>query len=562
MSKQMALIITLILVNILILNFFCNNSFAVTQTISSDINSIDSNKYPQIKELLQELKSEHPNWNFKILYTDLDWNEVISNEYTGHGSSPRNMVPVSGYSDEWSCSICGDKTYDSGKWRCASQSAISYMMDPRNFLNTSDIFQFMELTYSDCNLDTIKAMVKNTFLDNESYINAIVTASQKYNANAYYIVARILQEQGSSGSTLSKGQGYNGQYVGYYNLFNIGASGNGTENIILNGLSKAQTEGWDTVEKSIDGGVQFVVSNYIARGQNTIYLQKFDVESSNSGLYWHQYQQNLMAAQSEGSKLKSTFEKYNSLEKEYTFVIPVYKNMPSTACAKPDSQQETSTTNSSYGDLVKCNADPSLIIRDTPNGKSTGEYIYLGEIVTRVEKATEKVDGRYWDLIVKSDGVKGYVARETADSESTYKLYLVPVEDNTENLIEDNDKIKVDDSSKQITSIPNITITELNTLMGEVSVKNSKGEVVPETSKLATGYVINDKYNVSVLGDINGDGEVDARDSLRILKYAVGTYELNGEFFKAADLNKDGEVDARDSLRILKYSVNTFKIEL
>lgn len=562
MSKKMVLIITLILVNILLLSFFCNNSFAVTQTISSDVNSINSNKYPKIKELLQKLKSEHPNWNFKILYTDLDWNEVISNEYMGHGASPRNMVPASGYGDEWTCSICGDKKYDSGKWCCASQSAISYMMDPRNFLNTSDIFQFMELTYSDCNLDTIKAMVKNTFLDNESYINAIVTSSQKYNANPYYIVARVLQEQGSNGSTLSKGQGYNGQYVGYYNLFNIGASGNGTENIILNGLSKAQTEGWDTVEKSIYGGIQFVVSNYIARGQNTIYLQKFDVESSNSGLYWHQYQQNLMAAQSEGSKLKSTFEKYNSLEKGYTFVIPVYKNMPSTACAKPNSQQETPTTNPSYGDLVKCNADPSLIIRDTPNGKSTGEYIYLGEIVTRVEKATEKVDGRYWDLIVKSDGVKGYVARETADSESTYKLYLVPVEGNTGNPNEDNDKIKVDDSSKQITSIPNITIKELNTLMGEVSVKNSKGEVVPETSKLATGYVINDKYNVSVLGDINGDGEVDARDSLRILKYAVGTYELKGELLKAADLNKDGIVDARDSLRILKYSVNTFKIEL
>ena len=41
-------------------------------TVSTDINSIDSNQYPQIKEMLQTLKSQHPNWNFKILYTDLD----------------------------------------------------------------------------------------------------------------------------------------------------------------------------------------------------------------------------------------------------------------------------------------------------------------------------------------------------------------------------------------------------------------------------------------------------------------------------------------------------------
>ena len=62
--------------------------------------------------------------------------------------------------------------------------------------------------------------------------NAIIEAAKTHNVNAYYIVARILQEQGKDGSTLSKGQGYNGQYVGVYNVFNIGASGNGKETVI------------------------------------------------------------------------------------------------------------------------------------------------------------------------------------------------------------------------------------------------------------------------------------------------------------------------------------------
>ena len=36
--------------------------------------------YPGYKELLEDLKARHPNWNFTLFYTDLDWNQVIKNE--------------------------------------------------------------------------------------------------------------------------------------------------------------------------------------------------------------------------------------------------------------------------------------------------------------------------------------------------------------------------------------------------------------------------------------------------------------------------------------------------
>ena len=574
MINKIMLIFKILLIIMLLFCFIGNNSFAISQTTNSDINSIDTNQYPQIKEMIQQLKTEHPNWNFKILYTDLDWNEVISNEYVGHGSSPRNLVPAnSNYPDEWICPTCGNTTYDSGSWRCASQKAIQYMMDPRNSLNSSDIFQFMELTYTDYNIDTIRGMVQNSsFWNNESYINAITSAAQKYNVNAYYIVARILQEQGSDGSTLVKGQGYNGQYVGVYNVFNIGATGNGQDNVILNGLARAQSEGWTSIELAIDGGVEIIASSYISKGQNTIYLQKFDVDNSDNKLYWHQYMTNLFAAQSEGSKLRSTFEEYNSLEKEYTFIIPVYKNMPSSPCPRPNEGETVIPDNPEYGDLVKCNANPSLRLRDTPNGNDTGERIYLNEIVTRIEKATEKINGTYWDKIRKSNGVEGYVARETYDNEATYKLYLIPVyneepeqpnePENPED-IKKNDKIKINTETKEISTIPTATVKELKEFIEEeIIIKNANGEVVDENSKLATGYIINDQYPISVIGDVNGDGEVDARDSLRILKNSVGTYDLNSEYAEAADLNGDGTIDSRDSLRVLKYSVNTYQIEI
>ena len=578
MRKKVKIVLVMLIITLLMQCFSFNTLiYAVTQITSDDLEKIDTQKYPQIKEMIQQLQKEHPNWKFKIFYTGLDWNEVIANEYVGHGTSPRNLVPTSSsYEGEWICSVCGETTYDSGKWHCASQKALQYMMDPRNSLNSSDIFQFLELTYTDYKIETIQALLKKyDFWNNESYINAIIEASKKYNVNVYYVIARILQEQGN-GSTLVKGEGYNGQYVGVYNVFNIGASGNGKDNVILNGLARAEQEGWTTMEASIDGGVQFISSGYIARGQNTMYLQKFDVDDSATGLYWHQYQQNIMAPQNEGTKLKLAFEECESIDEDYTFIIPVYENMPSKASSRPNSDSSNNDNNTNEN-LVKCNADPSLRLRDKPNGTYIGEKIYLNEVVTVIERATEKVGGTYWDLIRKSNGIEGYAARETYEDEENYKLYLVPIKnDNTKpdnsddnknddgkKEIIENEKIRVNNTSNKITAIPNTKISDLKEILGaEIIVKNTNSENVQDDSNLATGFTVNDKYEVSVLGDVSGDGQVDARDSLRILKYAVGTYELKDGYAIAADINKDGIIDARDSLRILKYAVDTYKIEL
>ena len=255
---------------------------AAAQVTSSNIEEINTLKYPGIKEAIASLKASHPNWNFKILYTGLDWYEVIQNEYAGHGATPTNLIPAnsSTYVDNWICSICGTITYDTGDWHCASKEAISYMMDPRNFLDESNIFQFLELTYTNYNYEQIVNMVSGSYLNSTNTIDAIIDSAKTYNVNPYYIIARLIQEQGKSGTELVKGNGYNGNYSGYYNAFNIGATGNTREEVVLNGLKRAQKEGWTSLEAAIKGGTRIIAKNYIARGQNTLYLQKFDVENS------------------------------------------------------------------------------------------------------------------------------------------------------------------------------------------------------------------------------------------------------------------------------------------
>ena len=183
---------------------------AASQITSSNIQEINILKYPGIKEAINNLKAAHPNWNFKILYTGLDWYEVIQNEYTGHFGAPANLIPAnsSTYNNNWICSICGSYIYDTGDWHCASEAAIKYMMDPRNFLDESNIFQFLELTYTNYSYEQIANMVSGSYLNRTSVIDAIIDSAKTYNVNPYYIIARLIQEQGKLGTELVIGNGY------------------------------------------------------------------------------------------------------------------------------------------------------------------------------------------------------------------------------------------------------------------------------------------------------------------------------------------------------------------
>lgn len=482
-----------ILINIIITILIHKNTYAVTQNISTNIEGLDNSKYPGIKDKIKQLQNKYPNWKFKILYTDLDWNTVIANEFTGHGTSPKNLIQkTQNYQGAWICPMCGDTKYDNGSWRCASEQAIKYMMDPRNSLNESDIFQFEELTNAGCDLNVLKSMTKGTFL--AGHEQGIINAANTNNVNPYYIAARLIQEQGVKGTELTSGSGYNGQYVGYYNAFNIAASGNTTAEILINALKYAEKKGWTTLETSINGGISFLAKQYIQKGQNTLYLQKFDVEATN-GLYSNQYMQNLLAAQNEGSTLRNTYINMNSMYSSHTFIIPVYENMPQNNCTRPD----TNGSSIIESDLVKVNVDSSIRIRNSPNGSTTVGWLYKNEIVTRLEKATSKVNGTYWDKVKKSDGTIGYTARETYENEANYKLYLVPIN-------------------------------------GEFSDNTNKPNIIK--------------------GDVNRDGKITSSDYVLIKNHIMGIKLLDDISKEYADYNCDGKITSSDYVLIKNYIMN------
>lgn len=565
MKKIITMIIILTLISYCFISLI-NQKNVLAQTTSPDINGINTSKYPGIKEKIQALQKKYPNWSFKILYTGLDWNDVISNEYVGHGSSPKNLVyNSSNYQGEWVCPVCGNKPYDNGSWRCASEQAIKYMMDPRNSLNESDIFQFEQLTSSGSDLGILQSMTRGTFL--AGHEQAIINAANKNNLNCYYVVARLIQEQGKSGTVLALGTGYNGQYVGYYNAFNISATGNTKEAILINALTYAKKKGWTSLDASIEGGISFLGKQYISQGQNTLYLQKFDVIGNNSSnLYNNQYMTNLLAAENEGLTLRNTYINTNSMALPHTFIIPVYENMPQSECLRPNTNGSSAITI----DLVRVNVDSTLNIRNAPNGSATGASLVKDEIVTRIEKATTKVGGTYWDKVRKSNGTIGYAARETFEGENKYKLYLVPVNENSDNNNnggndgKNTTKVKIDKKNNIITVVPSAIANDiLDAFGGPTKITRADGSFLNGGNDLmATGFIVEDKYTVVKKGDCNGDGNTNALDAAIILRYNVNQFSLKECYLRAGAISDNNNATALDAAKILRYSVGQYNIEL
>ena len=297
--------------------------------------NLNESKYPGYKKLINELKEEHPNWTFTLFYTKLNWNSVIKNE--GHSddrTTPLNLIPDSkSYSGEWKCDKNNGKTYDNGSWLCASTKAIAYKMDPRNILNSDDIFQLKELNFNkEATKEGIMNKTADTFLEGESLAEAILEAGEKNDIDPYFIVARLIQEQGKNGTKLSRGYEYNGQTV--YNPFNIAASGNSQTSIINNAADYAYSHEWFSLEKALIEGVAFINTKYMNIGQNTLYFQKFDVIKENE-LYTNQYMQNLLAPTSESSILLDQYESSNTVDSNLNFIIPLYENMPKEISEEP-----------------------------------------------------------------------------------------------------------------------------------------------------------------------------------------------------------------------------------
>lgn len=122
--KVIALLLLIIIIFSVIIGIIVvNNSKQKWVTYTGD--NLNENRYPGYKEAIDKLKKEHPNWEFTLFYTKLDWKDVIKSESHSNKNMPLNLIPKSDkYSKDWECKKDKGKTYDNGNWLCASSKAI------------------------------------------------------------------------------------------------------------------------------------------------------------------------------------------------------------------------------------------------------------------------------------------------------------------------------------------------------------------------------------------------------------------------------------------------------
>ncbi|WP_440527990.1 N-acetylglucosaminidase [Simiaoa sp.] len=291
-------------------------------------NYADIEQFPAgYQAALKELKKKYPNWIFVRYNTELDWNTAVTNEMQGG----RSLVSAS--SPDWA----KGEYYGAG-WYNASREVLEAYMDPRNALREGAIFQFEQLTYNETyhTEEAVKAFLENTFMNSSAdapgtnmkfyHIFYMIGQEENRKVSPFHLAARVLQEQGKGTSPIISGtvEGYEG----YYNYFNVGANGKTTEDIIHNGLEYAKNHEWKGAYFSILGGANLLTNSYIRNGQDTLYLQKFNVnKNSPYGLYQHQYMQNISAPTSEAANVFKLYSSANALNNSFVFKIPVYQNM-------------------------------------------------------------------------------------------------------------------------------------------------------------------------------------------------------------------------------------------
>ena len=561
--------------------------------------TIDPSQYNEYSEYLKQLgfpdtyipsiislHNAHPNWQFKVFKANVDFNKIINIEYDGHSKGWSLIEDTGSYydgyksTDSWSYnyltnifnnSFVGGGTY----WYAANKNVIAYYLDPRNFLNEKQVFMFETLSYNDKYHTTegIEKMLANTFMtgyadeeNKKTFVDAFIDAAKKYQISPYVLISRVIQEVGAKGSTIVSGT-FAG-YEGYYNFYNIKAAGNGSYETISNGLKYAKEQGWNTKYKAIVGGASFLANNYISQGQDTLYLQKWDLFAPNYGN--QQYMQNIQAPSTESIKTYNGYKNVSLVDSDFIFSIPVFNNMP-TKTTLPNSGNPNN-----YLSSLSVNGNYLFESATT----KTSFDLNLDSSTTSIDIAASKVSNKATISGTGSIALSGtkqqVVLTVTAANGDIRKYNINITRDNTQQAIDISEILRVLNIKNDGNYIYGYELnTDITSIIKSITSKESKAKVtyynkdkqLKTSGIIASGDIINIKtdreeksYSLIVYGDVTGDGKISSADYIAIKNHIMDVKKLSDIEKVWADANKDGNVTSADYITIKNHIMDVKKI--
>lgn len=446
-KKIISVSASVLMIAVLLMSVLTVFAFAAEDAFEKQLQQFPESYHPY----LRELHKEYPKWNFEAFKTGLDWKTVIDNEHTDYAlvyNPDAATVFKSREADDYDAE--NDRYYyKDGSFVAGSRIAVEYFMDPRNFLDVGGIFQFELLNFNSLySVEMVEAVLDGSFMGNakitwldsngkkktskSTYAEVIYKAGKTHNINPCFLASKILNEVGSQGSASVSGN--HDTYPGLYNFYNIGATDG--EGAIGRGLLWASggsdklttySRPWTTPAKSIMGGAEFLAEEYIAAGQFTGYLQRFNVnKKSDYELYTHQYMSNLTGALSQGYTTYRSYKTMGILSESITFSIPVFENMSNAdGSAKLEGVESTEQYGTINRDYRYVRQGPSVdydVVTDASGAsliaKKGTEVQILQKIDTDAYYFEEILTYPYWYKVAFASGNKiytGYIPASRVD---------------------------------------------------------------------------------------------------------------------------------------------------
>ena len=555
---------------------------------------------------LYYLHVAYPNWTFTPDITDLTLEEASKKEES-------KTVLQTGNSNYW----YSDKPIEKDYYYIKA-NVIASFMDPRNSMYPHRIFQYLDLQSSkDIVNDAAMAKIVGSKGYLQYFYSEFTQAGLDNGINPLHILARSVQEGANksiydednkiylpsysavtglytttNGKTSSQGFSLNG----YYNFYNIGAYASGYyTGTVQRGLAYAagflekdecfsyeeHEDGtntpyydstkcgelsyrrpWNTREKAIIGGAEFIANGYVKKGQDTLYYQKFNVASYHQySLYTHQYMTNVMAPNSEGTILYNAYKAGNILNSNFNFIIPVYKDLADEVAEPIDKNGDATLKEIMINGKALPGFDKDVV--EYPYSLQTNDESF--NVTANPSYPLTKVEGTGKYDFVEGNAV---VTIKTTAEDGTEKTYTITVKQvKIENEIKVKDitdklKVKIDDNIMFGIS-PGMSVQELinsvSSANGTASIKTSTGEE-KTSGKLVTGDIItiggsveNKSFTISIRGDINGDGEPNLKDFVLIQSHILKKSTLSGIKFYSADVNYDDQINLKDFVLVQSH---------
>lgn len=241
-------ILSVLLSLVLTVNVFAIASANIINVQAADYETTLRNKgFPEsyIKPLAA-LHQKYPNWIFEPLQTNLDFQTAVNGERSSHKKQLIQQLSGTDNSMFCDCSLCKKNgkyvIQEASNWVSASEKAVKYYMDPRNFLNEKGIFQFESTAYDGTQTQKgVEAILDGTWMHDSvisyynttgkyvtispkiKYSDAIMKAASDSGMSSYYLASKIRQEVGGTKPTAGGASGTNKTYPGIYNYYNIAA---------------------------------------------------------------------------------------------------------------------------------------------------------------------------------------------------------------------------------------------------------------------------------------------------------------------------------------------------